>query len=219
MVTRMYEYLDSLLAKIKKKLRTEFNRLGLLGFDELNVTNTQRVTKEMFNRLLSENEKMYRKAADKAYSKAKKKAVEAGYREEEKTELGGEWLIGALLGYNLVTGYVYDREAERKRLRLNEQMLTAREYDSREMYNTSLRRTANLWWTQTSQYGIDIVDKASLQAFEDMGVEEVRWKAKIDGRECKVCRERHDKIYKISEVPGKTHYNCRCYLEPVKTEE
>ena len=215
----MYKHLDTLLASVKKKLRTEFNRLGLLGFDELNVTNTKNVTLAMFERLLSENEKMYRKAADKAYSKAKTTAEEAGYREGKEKSLSSEWLIGVLLGYNLVTGYVYDRETERKRLRLNEQILTAREYDDRQLFNNSLQRTANLWWTQTSQYGITVVDAATLQAYEDMGVKKVRWKAKIDGRECKVCRERHDKIYKISKVPEKTHYNCRCYLEPVKTEE
>jgi SPP1 gp7 family putative phage head morphogenesis protein len=173
----------------------------------------------MFDRLLFENEKMYQAVADKAYSKAKTKAKEAGYKEEEEKALSGEWLLGVLLGYNFVTGYVYDREVERKRLRLNEQMLTAKEYDSREMFNDGLRRTANLLWTQTSQYGISVVDAATLQAYEDMGVEEVRWKARIDGRECKVCRERHNKIFKISEVPEKTHYRCRCYLEPVKTEE
>lgn len=215
----MYKHLDSLLAKIKKKLQAEFNRLGLLGFDELNVVNTKRTTKDLFDRLLSENEKMYRKAAEKAYSEAKLAARGAGYREDEETELSGEWLLSALLAYNFVTGYVYDKEAERKRLRLNEQILTAREYDSRQMYNDSLRKTANLWWTQTAQYGITIVDKATLSGYADMGVKKVRWKAKIDGRECKVCRERHDKIYKISEVPEKTHYGCRCYLEPVKTEE
>lgn len=214
----MYEYLDSLLAKLRKKVQAEFNHLGVMAFDELNITNTKKVTKSMFDRLLSENEKTYKKVADKAYSAAKKTARTAGYKEDEEKELGGEWLFTVLFAYNLVTGYLYDREVERKRLRLNEQILTAREFDDRQMYNDSLRRSANLWWTQTSQYGIDIVDAATLQAYEDMGVEEVRWKAKIDGRECKVCRERHDKIYKISEVPSKTHYNCRCYLEPVEVD-
>ena len=215
----MYKHLDTLLAKAKKKLRTEFNRLGLLGFDELNVTNTKNVTKAMFDRLLSDNEKMYQTAAKKAYSNAKLKAKDAGYREEEEKELDDEWLDGVLLGYNFVTGYVYGRETERKRLRLNEHILTAKEYDSREMFNDGLRRTANLLWTQTSQYGISVVDAATLQAYEDVGVKKVRWKSKIDGRECKVCRERHNKIYKISEVPEKTHYGCRCEWEPVKTEE
>lgn len=215
----MYEYLDSLLAKAKKKLRIEFNRLGLMAFDELNVANTKKTTKAMFDRLLSDNEKMYRKVANDAYSKAKKSAKSAGHAKEEEPELSGDWLFTILLAYNLVTGYLYNREAERKRLRLNEQILTAREYDNRQMFNDSLRKTANLWWTQTSQYGIAVVDGATLQAYEDMGVEKVRWKSKIDGRECKVCRERHNKIYKISEVPEKTHYGCRCYLEPVEIEE
>ena len=215
----MYRHLDSLLAKAKKKLRTEFNLLGLLGFDELNVVNTKNITKAMFERLLSDNEKMYQSAANKAYSRAKTSAKEAGYREEEEKNLGGDWLAGVLLGYNFVTGYVYNREAERKRLRLNEQILTAREYDDRQLFNSSLQRTANLWWTQTSQYGISVVDKATLKGYADMGVKEARWKSVIDGRECKVCRERHNKTYKISEVPEKAHYNCRCYLEPVKTEE
>ena len=217
----MYKHLDKLLEKLKKKLRTEFNRLGMMGFDELNVANTKKVTKDMFDRLLADNESVYRKVAEDTYSKAKKKAADAGYTASDKEAAGvGEaWLVGVLLAYNFVTGYLYDREAERKRLRLNEQILTSREYDDRQMYNDSLRKTANLWWTQTQQYGITVVDEAALQAYKDMGVDKVRWITTIDKRTCKVCRERHEKIYKISEGPKKTHYNCRCRLEPVKTEE
>lgn len=215
----MYKHLDTLLEKAKKKLRTEINRLGLLGFDELNVTNTKNVTKSMFDRLLSTNEKMYQAVAEKAYYKAKKAAKDAGYREEEETELDSSWLVAALTAYNFVTGYVYGKEAERKRLRLNEQILTAREYDDRQLFNIGLQRTANLWWTQTTQYGISVVDKASLKGYADMGVKKVQWKSVIDGHECKECRERNNKIYEISKVPEKTHYRCRCYLEPVKTEE
>jgi SPP1 gp7 family putative phage head morphogenesis protein len=215
----MYKYLDSLLERVKKRIRTEFNRLGIMGFDDLNVVNTRKVTKEMFDRLLSDNEKTYRKVADDAYKKAKKKASAAGYSEEESEGIGGEWLLGVLLAYNLVTGYLYDRETERKRLRLNEQILTAREYDSREMFNDSLRKSANYWWTQTLQYGITVVDEATIQAYADMGVDKVRWVAELDSRTCKVCRERNGKIYELSKVPQKTHYNCRCYLEPVEIEE
>jgi SPP1 gp7 family putative phage head morphogenesis protein len=215
----MYKYLDTLLEKAKTKLRTEFNRLGVMGFDDLNVVNTKKVTKEMFDRLLSYNEKMYRKVADDSYAKAKKKASAAGYSEEDPEGVGGEWLAGVLLAYNLITGYLYGREAERKRLRLNEQILTAREFDSRELYNESLRKTANLWWTQTSQYGITVVDEATVQAYKDMGVDRVRWVAELDSRTCKVCRERNGKIYELLKVPQKTHYNCRCYLEPIEIEE
>lgn len=215
----MYNYLDTLLEKLKKKLLVEFNHLGMMGFDDLNVINTKKVTKEMFDRLTAENEKAYKKAAADAYGKAKKTAADVGHAEKENSDIGVEWLAGVLLAYNYVTGYLYDREVERKRLRLNEQILTAREFDDRQMFNDSLRRAANLWWTQTLQYGVSVVDEAVLQAYKDMGVKRVRWNARIDKRTCKVCRERDNKIYKLSEVPKKTHYNCRCYLEPVEIEE
>jgi SPP1 gp7 family putative phage head morphogenesis protein len=190
-----------------------------MGFDSLNVVNTKKVTQEMFDRLLGNNEKAYQKAAKDAYSKAKKKAAEVGFESESDADLDRGWLLAAMLSYNLVTGYVYDREADRKRLRLNEQILTAREYDSREMYNESLRKAANLWWTQTLQYGITIVDEATIRAYKDMGVKKVKWIAELDSRTCKVCRDRNGGIYELSKVPRKTHYNCRCYLEPVEIEE
>ena len=216
----MYRNLDALLVKAKKRIRTEFNRLGVMGFDSLTVANTKKITKEMFVRLTADNEKMYRKVADHAYSKAKEKAKDAGYSDEDKASgIDLDWLLGVLLAYNLVTGYLYDREVERKRLRLNEQILTAREYDSRQMYNDSLHRAANLWWTQTFQYGITVVDEATIQAYRDMGVEKVKWVAELDSKTCKTCRERNGKVYELSKVPAKTHYNCRCHLEPVEIEE
>ena len=212
----MYKYLDAQLKQVKKRVRTEFNHLGVMGFDELNVITTKKLTQEMFDRLVADNEKTYQKAAKDSYSKAKKSAVAVGYKAKKDTTINLDWVLGVLLAYNLVTGYLYDREAERKRLRLNEQILTAREYSNRQMYDDSLRKTANLWWTQTTQYGIDIVDSATRQAFEDAGVKKVRWVSKLDGRECADCKTRHGKVFELSKVPSKTHYGCRCYLEPVK---
>lgn len=206
----MYKHLDSQLEKVKEKLRVEFNRLGVMGFDELNVVNTRKTTQEMFDRLLLNNEEAYLKAAKKAYKKA------GG---NSKTEVDEDFLASVLLGFNFVTGYLYDSETDRKRLRLNEQILTAREYLSREMFNDSLRRTANLWWTQTAQYGIDVVDKATLKAYRDKGVKKVRWVTAKDERTCPECAGRSDKIYDIMKVPSKTHYGCRCYVVPMNEEE
>lgn len=200
----MYQYLDKLLKKSKAKIKTEFNRINVLGFDELNVVNTRKITKDMFDRLLSDNEKTYMKVAKKAYEKA------GG----DTDQLDEEWLAGVLMAFYLVTGYLYNKEAERKRLRLNEQILTAREYSDRAMLTDSLRRAANLWYTQTSQYGIAVTDEATLKAYKDRGVKRVRWVSVVDGKECEDCRSRHGKIYDIDKVPGKSHYGCRCYLEP-----
>ena len=207
----MYKHLDTLLVKAKERIRTEYGRIGVMGFDALNVSGTKKVTGAMFDRLLDANETLYLKAAKQAY----KTAAEG----EEKTEINEEWLSGILAGFSLVTGYLYTREAERKRLRLNEMILTAREFDSRPMLTEGIRRGANLWWTQTSQYGIEVVDSATLRAYRDRGVKRVKWITVQDERRCPTCGERHNKIYKIDEVPAKTHYNCRCYLIPLDVEE
>lgn len=208
----MYDKLDSLLAVAKKKVKTEFNRLDVMGFDELNVVNTRKTTQAMFDQFLADNEEMYLKAAKDAYKKAAKSVEYSG-------EMDESLVAGVLAAYNFVTGYLYEKEAERKRLRLNEQILTAREYDNRQMYHDSLQRTANLWWTQTAQYGIDMVDAATIRAFKDADVKHVRWIAADDDKTCSTCNERDGKIYEISKIPGKPHYGCRCYVEPVNPKE
>ena len=211
----MYKYLDKLLAEEKKRVRTEFNRISVMGFDELNVTATRCTTQEMFDRLLEDNFKLYLKSAKNAYKKGVQSAKDAGLKDDEE-EITESWVLGLLAGYNLVTNYLYDKEAERKRLRLNEQILTAREFQDRQLFNDSLSRTANLWWTQTTQYGISAVDKATIKAYKDMGVKEVEWVTAADEKTCPTCGGRAGKKYPISKVPEKPHYGCRCYVIPAK---
>ena len=214
----MYRILDALLKAEKKKVKTEFNHLSVMGFDELNVINTRKIVQEMFDRFLRDNEALYLRAAKDAYKKAIKLAKEEGYLGDE-TEVTDEWVVGVLTGYNVVTGYLYDKEAERKRHRLVEQILTSREYGNGTMYQESLRRSANLWWTQTAQYGISAVDEATKKAFKDMGVKEVRWIAADDEKTCPTCGLRDNNIYKLHKIPPKPHYGCRCYIVPLRMED
>jgi SPP1 gp7 family putative phage head morphogenesis protein len=211
----MYRQADKLLEQLKKLIRREFNRLGIMGFDELNVTRVTKETTELFARLLAENNKRYLQAAVKACTDAKARVILAGYEDRPVNVPDAAWLAGFLAKYNFVSGYLYEQEAERKRLRLAEQMMTAVEYQSRPLYNDSVRRSANLWWTQVAHYMLDVVDEATLETYEMMGVERVEWHTNIDGHECKTCRERHGKIYPINDVPPKAHRNCRCRLAPV----
>jgi SPP1 gp7 family putative phage head morphogenesis protein len=211
----MYRLADKLLEQLKKLIRREFNRLGVFGFDELNAPRVTAETEALFERLMRENKTQYLKAAKKAYSDAVALAVAAGYADPGREGINEMWLIGLLGAYNFVSGYLYESEAERKRLRLAEQMMTAREYLNRALYNDSIRRSANLWWTQTVHYMLDTVDEATLDGYRDSGVEKVKWNTNIDGRECKICRERNNKVYAIDNVPPKAHRNCRCYLTPV----
>ena len=210
----MYRLADKLLEQLKKLIRREFNRLGIFGFDELNAPRITQETTSLFDRLMRENKKQYLEVAKKAYADAIAAAVAAGYKDPGVSRIDEAWLLGLLAAYNFVSGYLYESEAERKRLRLAEQMMTAREYLNRTLYNDSLRRSANLWWTQTSHYMLDVVDTATLDGYKDSGVEKVMWNTNIDGRECKVCRERNGKTYDVDKVPPKAHRNCRCYLTP-----
>ena len=211
----MYRLADKLLEQLKKLIRREFNRLGVFGFDELNAPRITAETTSLFDRLLRENKKQYLEAAKNAYSKAMALAIAAGYDESKENRISEAWLVALLASYNFVSGYLYESEAERKRLRLAEQMMTAKEYLNRTLYNDSLRRSANLWWTQTAHYMLDAVDEATLDGYRDSGVEKVKWNTNIDGRECKTCRERNGKVYSIDNIPPKAHRNCRCYITPV----
>ena len=211
----MYRTADKLLEQLKKLIRREFNRLGIFGFDELNALRVTKETTDLFDRMKAENKKRFLEVAKKAYLDAVALAVAAGYEDPGRNKIDEVWLIGLLGAYNFVSGYLYESEAERKRLRLAEQMMTAREYMNRTLYNDSLRRSANLWWTQTAHYMLDAVDTATLDGYRDSGVERVKWNTNIDGRECKTCRERNGKTYSIDNVPPKAHRNCRCYLTPV----
>jgi SPP1 gp7 family putative phage head morphogenesis protein len=211
----MYRQADKLLEQLKKLIRREFNRMGIFGFDELNTPRVTRETIDLFNRLMEENSKRYLIAARKACVDAKALVLAAGYEDGEVNLPDEKWLADFLGSYNFVSGYLYETEAERKRLRLAEQILTAKEYESRTQYNDSLRRSANLWWSQTAHYMLDAVDQATLDTYEMMGVEQVEWHTNLDGHECKICHERHGKVYPIDDVPPKPHRNCRCRWAPV----
>ena len=71
----MYRLADKLLEQLKKLIRREFNRLGIFGFDELNVARVTKETTELYERLLAENLKRYLQAAQKACLDAKALAM------------------------------------------------------------------------------------------------------------------------------------------------
>ena len=215
----MYRLADKLLEQLKKLIRREFNRLGVFGFDELNAPRVTAETIELFERLMRENERLYLQVAKRAYADAIAAAIAAGYKDPGENPINASWVGGLLGSYNFVSGYLYESEAERKRLRLAEQMMTAKEYQSRTQYNDSVRRSANLWWTQAAHYMLEAVDKAYLKGLKASGVERVWWYTNIDGHECKVCRDRDGVIYDIDKVPPKPHRGCRCYWIPVPKEK
>lgn len=220
----MYEATDRYLEKLKSRIRIEFNHLSVLGFDELNVLNTRKQVDEIYDRLKDFNETEYQKIASAGYREGvetvrntPKVQHNSELRSVVQSGVGDSYYIvhELLHGYNPVTKYVYNNEADRKRARQIEIMLSDREILDRVAYEKDIRHAADLWYTQSSQYGQDIEDRAYAQALIDCGVHHVQWVAEHDEKTCNHCKSMDGNIYPVEKIPPKQHYRCRCYWLPI----
>ena len=136
----MYNQTDKFLKILKKKVRHEFNHLSTLSFDEINAITAKNETISSWERLLKFNRKEYlriiKNSRNYAISLLSDKEKE---KEQEKKFDEEDFLEYIFSSYNNVTGYLYKKEANRKRLRLYEEILTAKEFLSRERLETSLK--------------------------------------------------------------------------------
>lgn len=212
----MYETADRLIALLDKKLRRYINRLDVTGFSELNALVIQRETTELIKKLLADNKEAFKKIAEDAIAEAAADIENLTGEQAKRVKADDKYVDEILNQYNEITGYLYYPEADRKRARLSEALIVALMLLDRSKYHDNLRKFANLWHTQTVQYEITVTDETRTDVFKKNGIRKVKWNAEHDEKTCKVCRERDGKIYPIDKVPAKPHYNCRCWLTPVK---
>ena len=196
----MYQKTDQVLKILKTSHKRTFSRHKALmnPLDSLNVIER---SKEMYELLNELNEDAYLEIAKKTYREINPKSESTPDR---------EWLLALLLGYDVITKYVYEHEIDRKRARFAEALIATKK--KQQEFSTAF----NLLWKQTAQYGINVTDEALMQAYIDTGVKKVRWITENDNKVCEVCKSRANKIYPIDKAPKKTHYGCRCYYEAVK---
>lgn len=70
--------------------------------------------------------------------------------------------------------------------------------------------------TETMHY----LNQSSLKSYKDADVEYIEVWAALDERRCKVCGEKHAKVYKLKDAPiVPLHANCRCTILPVVDED
>lgn len=216
----MYQQTDKFQTKLKRQIRNEFNYLGVLSFDELNAARIKELTEAQYKRFLDFNEREYRKIARQAYQFALSYLDMDGKDVLERAGfLPDEYVYFYLNQYNFVTGYLYEPEADRKRLRQSEEMATAVTFLDYKKYQKALDRCANLWFTQSYQYALGLEDGLCLEVWKKAGVKKVIWVSEEDERTCKVCAALDGNIYDIDNVPPKQHINCRCIVIPYKTEK
>ena len=129
-----------LIAILTTELRKEVNRLDVIGFDELSAGSITRLTREMITRLLKSNKREYIKLVQNATEEAKEDLQALGLAAALTISADGKYVDKVLKEYNPVTGYLYNAEADRKRARLAEALITAALIKNRNDYHEELRK-------------------------------------------------------------------------------
>lgn len=197
----MYEFADKTIHYLNRRYIEIFRKLkskvrSLAKLDE--ITTLGYVT-EAYNELNEITTPMLIEVAKRAYKDANLDGT-----------LFEMWVLGYLDAFNPTSTYVYTKEAERKKYRTYEAIMSsnakAKSFDVAKRY----------WSQMVAEYAIEITDAATLQAYKDIGVKKVMWLAEEDERVCHICRERQGKVYDIDKIPPKPHWGCRCYYIPIK---
>ena len=223
----LYKPLDDFLKRLKKKIKTIFAPLFVSGFDELHIIRLTKITAEMYSELDEFNRKNYeelvkhaRKWAEGVLKQAQSKADrETGkmIRNLSKDDVR-HFVNQYLKGYDPVTQYVYTKEVDRKRMRLNEAVMTAREFQDIGKLQKAVKKAADLWFTQSSQYALDLMIEEIKQAYEEDDITLKRWNTQRDEKVCKECGDLDGKVFDSEDYPKPPHYGCRCYPTPVLNE-
>ena len=201
---------DAAAEKIIKKLSREFRHNRLAHFDEMNVIQTRKhikklygdvekiIRKELVNLLLPLEDEYYDIALDMGF-------------DGDLEDLDESFIEEFFEEYNPVTKYVFKNELVRKESRLFESMVAV-PLDKVHSYKTAEK----LLVRQVKQSVIDLEDEVAKSVYKALGVKKVQWVAEHDEKTCGVCHELDGLIYDLKDIPPKQHYQCRCYLIPVK---
>lgn len=144
------------------------------------------------------------------YEEIYDEAVALGF-DGDLRDLDEGWIEEFFDEYNPVTKYVFNNEIGRKESRLFES-LVASTIERHHSYKTA----ENLLIRQIKQYAIDLDDTVAKAVYKDLGVEKVMWNAEDDHKTCSDCNELDGQIFNLNDAPPKQHYQCRCWLTPVK---
>lgn len=201
---------DAAAEKIIKKLSREFRHNRLAHFDEMNVIQTRKHIKKLYGDV----EKIIRKELVKLLLPLEDEyydiALDLGF-DGDLEDLDESFIEEFFEEYNPVTKYVFKNELGRKESRLFES-LVAVPMDKVHSYKTAEK----LLVRQVKQSVIDLEDEVAKSVYKALGVKKVQWVAEHDERTCGVCHELDGLIYDLKDIPPKQHYQCRCYLIPVK---
>ena len=217
MITRdsnLFEYEDKVVKVLLRKLLRKFRALArtiqsntINGFDELNVITA---VNKMYDEILEMTVEFLKIVAMRAYKRARRKKKDDDF-------LVDLWLSEYLAEYNPVTEYLFYQEADRKRARLIEAIMSIL---SAPRPTTTVPKVVDQglkqWVRQVEQFGDCVVRAATEQAYEDNGTKNFMWVTQKDDKVCSMCRPLDGKIFPADKVPPPQHYNCRCFTVEVE---
>lgn len=196
--------------KITSKISKEFRHNRLALFDELNVLQIKKHVHKLYKEIYKIAKKEFASLLNPLYQEIYEEALAMGFDGDLK-DLDEGWIEDFFDEYNPVTKYVFRNEMDRKESRLFES-LVATNKERHQSYKTA----ENLLERQIRQYAILLEDAIAMEVYTTLGVEYVQWHAEEDHKTCGVCNELDGEIFPLEEAPPKQHYQCRCYLIPVK---
>ena len=203
-----YDYADQVIKYFQKLLIREFSRLkSLVSYDEINVLET---VSDEYEVLYEKIRRAFLILAEETY----KDVADTYLTQQEKDliSLDEEFVDELLEGYNASSKVVFTNEYDRKRARLVEALIAS------PTKNAEVDSAMKSLMLMLNTYTILVADESALKVFEKIGVKKVRWIAEMDRKTCPVCRTRHQRVYKIKDLPPKPHFNCRCWFKIVRED-
>ena len=196
----IFGFTDKCVAVYRKRIMRIFNKLkrSIVGMDEMNVLAQ---VNQCFVEIIAETVACLKKIAKRKYN---------WICEDEFDE--DMWLGEYLEQFNKVTGYKFYPEADRKRARTFESILSVKTTGDK---NKAIDKALRLWILQLKQYADNVTIEVIAQAYEDSGVEKIMLITQRDEKVCSECHPIDGKIVALKDNPLPLHYNCRCYFIPV----
>ena len=198
----IFKIRDKIVKAYLKMILRRFKRLNqgmVVGFDEINVLSAVNTT---YEDVINMSVDALKKIAKQTYRWVCDDDFEADL-----------WLSGFLQLYDPVTHYKWYDEADRKRSRAYEAIMSCRTSAERKK---QIEVALKAWAKQFEQTADDVVVAVVKKAYEDNGIKYVKWVTKKDKRVCPDCHKRNGKIYPITSPDlHPLHYNCRCWWMPI----
>ena len=201
--SNIFEIRDKIVKAYLKQILRRFKRLNqgfILGFDEMNVLSAVNTA---YEDVIGLSVEALRKIAKQTYRWVC-----------DEDFLVDMWLSGWLQEYDPVTHYKWYDEADRKRSRAFEAVMSCRTSAERKK---QIEVALKAWAKQFEQTADNVVEAVLVKAYLDNNVKYVKWISMRDKRVCSDCLGRDGKIYPITSPDlHPLHYNCRCWWIPVK---